>query len=215
DLLSWILQHPADHAVLFNETIDQNVQGKPHSQRKKEINAVIANAIFHEDKQYGESYASHPARFASAVASRLVTLKNKYRQHASRFKSTSEGINPNNPSYQNLQEQVLAEFLFWEECDQLWHGNPTYDARVFNATLGANWTGDFLSIIKSGGTTAPLAQDSAQLQDQGDAVDYPAPSTTANWDSDPNISMDVEEKEDRESGDEQRSEGGILPEGLL
>ncbi|KAI6096264.1 hypothetical protein EDD16DRAFT_1528132, partial [Pisolithus croceorrhizus] len=72
DLLAWILQHPADHAVLFNETMDQNVQGKPHSWRKKEINAVIADAIFHEDGQYGASYASQPARFALAVASRLV-----------------------------------------------------------------------------------------------------------------------------------------------
>ncbi|KIK18079.1 hypothetical protein PISMIDRAFT_110152, partial [Pisolithus microcarpus 441] len=138
DLLSWILRHPADRAVLFNETMDQNVQGKPHSWRKKDINAVIADAIFRQDRQYGESYASHPAK-----------LKNKYRQHVSRFKSTGEGVNPNNPNYRNLHEQVLAEFPFWEECDQLWHGNPTYDARVFNATPGANRTGDFLTIIKS------------------------------------------------------------------
>ncbi|KAI6004885.1 hypothetical protein EDD15DRAFT_2359801 [Pisolithus albus] len=199
NLLFWILQHPADHAVLFNETIDQNVQGKPHSHRKKEINAVITNAIFWEDKQYGESYASHPARFASVVASHLVTyifpsplhndslhlvnrLKNKYRRHASRFKSIGEGINPNNPSYQNLHEQVLAEFPFWEECNQLWHGNPTYDARVFNATPRANWMGDFLSIIKRGGTTTPPTQDSAQLQDQGDVVAHLASSTMPNWD---------------------------------
>ncbi|KIK15947.1 hypothetical protein PISMIDRAFT_36119, partial [Pisolithus microcarpus 441] len=111
---------------------------KPHSRRKKDINAVIADAIFHQDRQYGESYASHPAK-----------LKNKYRQHVSRFKSTGEGVNPNNPNYQNLHEQVLTEFPFWEECDQLWHGNPMYDARVFNATPGANRTGDFLTIIKS------------------------------------------------------------------
>ncbi|KAI6001854.1 hypothetical protein EDD15DRAFT_2361182 [Pisolithus albus] len=146
DLLSWILQHPADRAVLFNETMDHNVQGKPHSQRKKDINAVIADAIFCQDRQYGESYTSHPAKFASAVASRL----NKYHQHASRFKSTGEGVNPNNPNYRNLHEQVLAEFPFWEECD-------------------------FLTIIKSRGTTAPPAcdhtQDQDQDQDQDDAFE--------------------------------------------
>ncbi|KAI6004783.1 hypothetical protein EDD15DRAFT_2359614 [Pisolithus albus] len=166
DLLSWILQHPANRAVLFNETMDHNVQGKPHSRRKKDINAVIADAIFRQDRQYGESYASHPAKFASAVASCLVILKNKYRQHASRFKSTGEGVNPNNPNYRNLHEQVLAEFPFWEECDQLWHSNPAYDARVFNATPGADRTGDFLTIIKSSGTTAPPACDRTQDQDQ-------------------------------------------------
>ncbi|KAI6027152.1 hypothetical protein EDC04DRAFT_2605914 [Pisolithus marmoratus] len=154
-----------DHAVLFNETIDQNTQGKPHSQRKKEINAVIADAIFHEDRQYGESYASQPAR----------------------FKSTSEGINPNNPNYQNLHKQVLVEFLFWEECDQLWQGNPTYDARVFNATPGADQMGNFLAIIKSSGTTAP-------------------PNEVIH----PNILMDVSEleEEEEEEGEADESQEG-------
>ncbi|KAI5984132.1 hypothetical protein EDD15DRAFT_2375486 [Pisolithus albus] len=41
DLLTWILQHPADHAILFNETMDENTLGKPLSRRKKDINAVI------------------------------------------------------------------------------------------------------------------------------------------------------------------------------
>ncbi|KAI6018739.1 hypothetical protein PISMIDRAFT_15890 [Pisolithus microcarpus 441] len=181
--------------------MDQNVQGKPHSRRKKDINAVIADAIFRQDRQYRESYASHPAKFASAVASRLVILKNKYRQHVSRFKSTGEGINPNNPNYWNLHEQVLAEFPFWEECDQLWHGNPTYDARVFNATPGANRTGDFLTIIKSGGTTAPPACDRTQDQDQGDVVEYPGSSTNTDWDPDPNIPMDASEQEEEEEGE--------------
>ncbi|KAI6046869.1 hypothetical protein EDC04DRAFT_2887356 [Pisolithus marmoratus] len=198
DLLSWILRHPADHAVLFNETMDQNIQGKPHSRRKKDINAIIADAIFHQDRQYGESYASHPAKFALAVASRLVILKNKYQQHASRFKSTGEGVNPNNPNYWNLHEQVLTEFPFWEECDQLWHGNPTYDARVFNATPGANRTGDFLTIIKSGGTTAPPTCDRTQDQDQDDAVEYPGSSANADWEPDPNIPMDAFEQEEEE-----------------
>ncbi|KIK13095.1 hypothetical protein PISMIDRAFT_18234 [Pisolithus microcarpus 441] len=181
--------------------MDQNVQGKPHSRRKKDINAVIADAIFRQDRQYGESYASHPAKFASAVASCLITLKNKYRQHVSRFKSTGEGINPNNPNYRNLHKQVLAEFPFWEECDQLWHGNPTYDARVFNVTPGANQTGDFLTIIKSGGTTAPPACDHTQDQDQGNVVEYPGSSTNADWDPDLNIPMDASEQEEEEEGE--------------
>ncbi|KAI6118063.1 hypothetical protein F5141DRAFT_1061735 [Pisolithus sp. B1] len=62
DLLTWILQHPADHAILFNEMMDEEIQGKPHSQCKKDINAVITETIFCHDRQYGESYAAHPAR---------------------------------------------------------------------------------------------------------------------------------------------------------
>ncbi|KAI6046544.1 hypothetical protein EDC04DRAFT_2597986 [Pisolithus marmoratus] len=211
DLLAWILQHPADCAVLFNETIDQNTQGKPHSWRKKEINAVIADAIFHEDRQYGESYASQPARFASAVASHLVILKNKYQQHASRFKSTGEGINPNNLNYQNLHKQVLVEFPFWEECNQLWHGNPTYDARVFNATPGANQMGNFLAIIKSSGTTAPPVCNKSQVQEQGDPVGGPGSSMNTNWDPNPNILMDASEleEEEEEEGEADESQRGI------
>ncbi|KAI6046203.1 hypothetical protein EDC04DRAFT_2888353 [Pisolithus marmoratus] len=197
DLLAWILQHPADQAVLFNEMMDQNVQGKPHSQRKKDINAVITDAIFHEDRQYGESYASQPARFASVVASHLIM-----------FKSTSEGINPNNLNYQNLHEQVLAEFPFWEECDQLWHGNPTYNARVFNTTPGADWMGDFLAIIKSGRTTTPPVCNNSQVQEQGDAVGYPTSSTNTNWDPDPNILMDVPEQEEEEEGETDEGQEG-------
>ncbi|KAI6095409.1 hypothetical protein F5141DRAFT_1068390 [Pisolithus sp. B1] len=208
DLLAWILQHPADCAVLFNEMMDQNVQGKPHSWRKKEINVVIADAIFHKVGQYGALYASQPVRFASAVASCLVILKNKYQQHASRFKSTSKGINPNDPNYRNLHEQVLAEFSFWEECDQLWHGNPTYDARVFNATSGADWTGDFLTITKSGRTTAPPVCDNPQVQERGDAVSYPASSTNANWHPGPNTSMDVSEQEEEEEGEMDEGQEG-------
>ncbi|KAI6017084.1 hypothetical protein EDC04DRAFT_2902704 [Pisolithus marmoratus] len=190
--------------------IDQNTQGKPHSWRKKEINVVIADAIFHEDRQYGESYASQPARFASVVASCLVILKNKYQQHASRFKSTSEGINPNNLNYQNLHKQVLVEFPFWEECDQLWHGNPTYDARVFNTTPGADWMGDFLAIIKSGGTTAPPICDKSQVQEQGDPVGCLASSMNANWDPNPNILMDASEleEEEEEEGEADESQEG-------
>ncbi|KAI6114204.1 hypothetical protein F5141DRAFT_1062682 [Pisolithus sp. B1] len=168
DLLTWILQHLADCAIQFNETMDEEIQGKPHSQCKKDINAVIAETIFRHDRQYGESYAAHPAR-----------LKNKYHQHASKFKSTGKGISPDDPNHQNLHEKVLAEFPFWDECDQLWHGNPSYNARVFNATPGTNQTVDFLSIIKHGGTMSVPASGSSQVQDQDDTIvedfHYPCP----------------------------------------
>ncbi|KIK19861.1 hypothetical protein PISMIDRAFT_13352 [Pisolithus microcarpus 441] len=177
--------------------MDQNIQGKPHSWRKKEINTILTDAIFREDRQYGELYTSQPAR-----------LKNKYRQHASRFKSTGKGINPNNPNYWNLHEQILTEFPFWEECDQLWHGNPTYDARVFNVTPGANQMSNFLAIIKSGRTTAPPVCKNSQVQEQGDAVGYLNSSANANWDPDPNVLMDVSEQEEEEEGEVDEGQEG-------
>ena len=42
----------------------------------------------------------------------------------------------------------------------MWCGNPTYNARQFNATPGINRTEDFLSIINRSGSTAPVAHTS-------------------------------------------------------
>ncbi|KAL4064224.1 hypothetical protein V8B97DRAFT_1920140 [Scleroderma yunnanense] len=45
------------------------------------------------------------------------------------------------------------------------HGNPTYDACLFNPTPSTNQSGNFLSIIKHGrATTAPTLSGSAQGQ---------------------------------------------------
>ncbi|KAI6118137.1 hypothetical protein F5141DRAFT_1212028 [Pisolithus sp. B1] len=106
-----------------------------------------------------------------------------------------------------IVEQVLTEFPFWEECDQLWHGNLSYDARVFNASPGAHWTGDFLTLIKSGGATAPPACDDFQAQDQSDAVDYPGSSANANWDPNTNNLMDAVEQEEEEGKKDEGWEG--------
>ncbi|KAI6003451.1 hypothetical protein F5J12DRAFT_783522 [Pisolithus orientalis] len=158
ELLTWLWENPADCAILFNERRDQSALGnaRPHACRKKEINAVITQVIFSKDLVYGAVYVTQTERFASAVGSHLASLKAKYQQQASRFKSTGEGINPNNPAYSNLLEEVIAEFPFWEECNHMWHGNPTYDARLFNPAPGTNWTGDFLSIMNQGGTTVTV-----------------------------------------------------------
>ncbi|KAI6002560.1 hypothetical protein EDC04DRAFT_2611825 [Pisolithus marmoratus] len=222
-------KHLADHAVLFNKTVDENILGKPHS-RWKDINTVIANTIFHHDRQYGESYTAHPAKFVTAVASHLVILKNK-------FKSTGKGISPNDPNHQNLHhtcslslssclcsllafnlEKVLAEFPFWDECDQLWCGNPAYDARVFNATPGTNQTSDFLSIIKHGRTTSVPASSSSQVQGQDNVTaedpNYPCPPLDADPVLEHDFFEDKLEQEEEEEGrmDEIGSVGQAVPE---
>ncbi|KAI6033244.1 hypothetical protein F5J12DRAFT_888167 [Pisolithus orientalis] len=158
ELLTWLWENPADDAILFNERRDQSALGnaRPHACHKKDINAVITQVIFSKDLVYGAVYVTQTERFASAVGSHLASLKAKYWQQASRFKSTSEGIDPNNPAYSNLLEEVVTEFPFWEECNCMWHGNPTYDARLFNPAPGTNWMGDFLSIVNQGGTTVTV-----------------------------------------------------------
>ncbi|KAL4067080.1 hypothetical protein V8B97DRAFT_1919293 [Scleroderma yunnanense] len=113
-----------------------------------------------------KTYALQPGKFASVVGSQLAILKTKYQHHAARFKSTEEGINPNDPECcWNLLEQVTVKFLFWVDCNCMWHSNPTYDACLFNPTPSTNQSGDFLSIIKHGGATAaPTPSGSTQGQ---------------------------------------------------
>ncbi|KAI6009056.1 hypothetical protein EDC04DRAFT_2610774 [Pisolithus marmoratus] len=159
-LLSWLLDNPADHAILFNEKKDQTGQGdtmKPHAQRKRDIHRVIAHIIFANDIKYGEKYATNPGKFTTAVSGCLTSLKSKCQQQASRFKST---------------EKVIAEFPFWEKCHLVWHGNPSYDARLFDATPGTNQTGDFLAIIRSGGSMVTPADAGQQygLNEQDDTL---------------------------------------------
>ena len=75
-LLSWLWDNLADCAVLFNERKDSNTQGssaKPHGRHKKDINAVIARVIFHQDIVYGAVYNNGPEKFVSVVGSHLAT----------------------------------------------------------------------------------------------------------------------------------------------
>ncbi|KAI6124677.1 hypothetical protein EV401DRAFT_2068717 [Pisolithus croceorrhizus] len=142
-LLSWLLENPADHAILFNEKKDQTGQGntaKPHAQQKKDIHVIIANFLFNSNLKYGDKYAANPSKFTSAMSTCLT-----------RFKSTGEGISPDDPYHQNLREKVITEFPFWQQCDLMWHGNPSYDTKLFDVAPGTNQTGNFLSIIKNSG----------------------------------------------------------------
>ena len=74
-LLSWLLDHPADHTILFNENKGSESQGgtaKPHAQRKQDIKAIIAKVIFEKDEKYGDTYAQQPAKFVTAVGNCLT-----------------------------------------------------------------------------------------------------------------------------------------------
>ncbi|KIK14156.1 hypothetical protein PISMIDRAFT_17491 [Pisolithus microcarpus 441] len=211
-LLLWLLDNPADRAILFNEKKDQVAQGnavKPHAQRKKDIHAVIASFLFSSDPKYGDKYTANPGKFASAVNARLTSLKAKYRQQASRFKSTGEGISPDDPHHQNLREKVIAEFPFWEQCDLMWHGNPSYNAKLFDAAPGTNRTSDFLSIIKNSGRIASSAGQQDESSEHHDNIPAPAEDPGVNQD-DPNpptdVTMSEQEREEVEEEEEEEDE---------
>ena len=76
-LVSWILNHPADHHILFHDCLSNtsqlNVSDKPSGKNKKDVSAVIAKHIFEHDHIYAALYQSDPNRFATSVINRLTT----------------------------------------------------------------------------------------------------------------------------------------------
>ncbi|KIJ11242.1 hypothetical protein PAXINDRAFT_157369 [Paxillus involutus ATCC 200175] len=184
-LLAWLLERPADRAVLFydkssgeSSSISTNARATGH--HKKDIYPIIAKELFEKDATYSSAYASQPDKFASAVQSRLSTLKTKYRAQCNRFKATGAGVKPGDPAYQNLKsfitENVLQAFPHFEDCDALWRGIPSYNTRPFDSAPSTNWTSDFLSMIHCGAATTPSrrptvqdihnCQDAPEVQDQ-------------------------------------------------
>ncbi|KIK14093.1 hypothetical protein PISMIDRAFT_17532 [Pisolithus microcarpus 441] len=198
-LLLWLLDNPADRAILFNEKKDQVAQGnavKPHAQQKKDIHAVIASFLFSSDPKYGDKYTANPGKFASTVNAHLTSLKAKYQQQASRFKSTGEGISPNDLHHQNLQEKVITEFPFWEQCNLMWHSNPSYNAKLFDAAPGTNQTSNFLSIIKNSGCITSSAGQQDESSEHHDNIPTPAEDPGVNQDDpDPPANVTMSEQE--------------------
>jgi hypothetical protein len=76
-LLSWLLERPADRAILFYDksSVESSTptDTRASGRHKKDIYPVIAKALFEKDPTYGMAYASQPEKFASAVQSRLST----------------------------------------------------------------------------------------------------------------------------------------------
>ena len=70
NLLSWLLNHPEDRTILFNES--KGGTTKSQAREKNRIKAIIASVVFKEDDTYREAYSQHPERFAVAVNSRLM-----------------------------------------------------------------------------------------------------------------------------------------------
>ncbi|KIN96524.1 hypothetical protein M404DRAFT_105014, partial [Pisolithus tinctorius Marx 270] len=142
-LLSWLLQHPADRAVLFSSAKQRSAQegsaslGKPHGRTKKEIHAVVAKVLFANDPEYCSGYEMQPEK-----------LKKRYREQLDRFKSTGGGIIPGDARYPNLLVDAIAHFPWFEECDQMWRGIPSIDTQPQNSTPGLDRAGNFLAIIQ-------------------------------------------------------------------
>ena len=132
-LISWLLKHPADWAVLFyDKTTNEGAStGRRMSgNSKKAVHAKIAQHLFAEDTIYKDVYAAHTSteKFPASVNSHLITyrhlfllfpllidcnrVKKKYRTQAAHFWLIGEGVEviDDHPTYTNLISMYLHSF---------------------------------------------------------------------------------------------------------
>ncbi|KAG1856334.1 hypothetical protein DFJ58DRAFT_727166 [Suillus subalutaceus] len=127
-----------EHLDIYQLKIDKgkksqpNDDGPPSGSDKGKIYAVIAKHIFQKDEMYKSMYAEDQAKFTQAVGNHLTYLKGKYKTNHTRFKQTGAGINPEDPGAAvNLLAQVLNDFPWYEDLDEIWRDNPAYAAKTF------------------------------------------------------------------------------------
>ncbi|KAI6036710.1 hypothetical protein BKA83DRAFT_4511324 [Pisolithus microcarpus] len=152
-LIHWLLNHAADRHILFHDkNTGQSSSApppaagdKPSGRNKKEVRLAIAKCIFEDDPMYGEQYATNPDKFQLCVMNRLVTLKEKYREHAKSLKQTGGGVAPGTEN--NLCEAITKTFPYFDDLDLIWKGNPSFDARPFMSDQQKNRAEEMLALI--------------------------------------------------------------------
>ncbi|KAG1812014.1 hypothetical protein EV424DRAFT_1542320 [Suillus variegatus] len=138
--ISKIRTHPADRRILFYEGKKSHTSydGPPSGSDKGKIHAIIAKHIFENNEIYQSMYAEDQMKFTQAVGNCLTYLKGKYKTHRARFKQTGAGVNPEEPGAAvNLLAQVLSDFPWYEDLDEIWRDNPAYAAKTFSSAPGA------------------------------------------------------------------------------
>ncbi|KIJ61033.1 hypothetical protein HYDPIDRAFT_169926 [Hydnomerulius pinastri MD-312] len=79
-----------------------------------------------------------------------------------------------------FSEEVKAQFIWWEECNQMWWGHLAINSQPVSSDPGINCSKDFLSLIQCNGGAAGTGAASQptsgvtadriehDLEDQGD-----------------------------------------------
>ncbi|KAG1882025.1 hypothetical protein C8R48DRAFT_667719 [Suillus tomentosus] len=132
-LVQFLDTYPADCCVLFNEPKKSHdpaiSEPDPSGSQKNHIWAVIAEVIFEKDVEYKNAYAEDKHKF-----------------------TTSAGINPlDAASAQNLREQVLINFPWFDILDKLWKSNLVFAPKMISSMLGVDHTANMAALTQGKG----------------------------------------------------------------
>ncbi|KAG1820425.1 uncharacterized protein BJ212DRAFT_1297821 [Suillus subaureus] len=104
--------------------------------------------VFQNDHEHNELYAEEPAKFMQAMSNCLTYLRNKYKKLCSRFLQTGVGIDPSQPNAgNNLLEQVISQFPWYEALNEIWKNNPAYAPKMFLSAPGADHLGGMIVLM--------------------------------------------------------------------
>ncbi|KIN98422.1 hypothetical protein M404DRAFT_97961, partial [Pisolithus tinctorius Marx 270] len=131
-LVQWLLSHPANCRILFS---DKNSGDLPPSlsststerlvgHNKKEVQAMITQAIFEDDSIYKDMYTASAAKFQ-------VSMGNQCR-----------GLCVHT-------DVVLNNFPWYDNLHSIWPGNPSFDPKPFNSEPNKNYAEGFLAVIQN------------------------------------------------------------------
>ncbi|KAG1790238.1 uncharacterized protein HD556DRAFT_1491298, partial [Suillus plorans] len=148
--------HPADCRVLFNESKKSRdpaiSEPDPSGSQKNHIWAAIAEVIFEKDEEYKDAYAEDKHKFTVAVSNRITHLRNKYKKQHARFHQTGAGINPLDAAgAQNLREQVLIDFPWFDILDKLWKSNPVFALKTISSVPGVDHAANMAALTQGKG----------------------------------------------------------------
>lgn len=143
-LVEWLVQHPADCAILFNGKLDD--LGPPSGKNKQEVNAAIAQSIFgHEEK-----YATHPDKYRDLVMSRINHLEKEWHVLYKKLHSTGAGVHPlDGDADPNLHAEIIREFPWFDDLNSVWGSNLSFAPLVVSSQPGVDHAAHFFSLVRS------------------------------------------------------------------
>ncbi|KAG1787879.1 uncharacterized protein HD556DRAFT_1448385 [Suillus plorans] len=133
--------------------------------------------VSEKDGEYEMLYSEGPAKFMQAMLNRLTYLRNKYKKLHGRFSKTSMDIDPSQPNTSNnLLEQVISEFPWYEVLNGIWKNNPTYAPKTFLSAPGADHASDMIALtLKCKGKQVYIPPSEAEDETM-ETTDDPSPA---------------------------------------
>ncbi|KAH7921326.1 hypothetical protein BV22DRAFT_1019554, partial [Leucogyrophana mollusca] len=153
-LIEWCKANEAHRIALFSDSTkdakDAGRDKRTPQKTKVYYYQLIAQAVFAEDEDSNIklAYKNKPEAFSKPIATRLATLKRKYKKFNANLKKTGVGRMTvddlmNDPETKTLiGKWISLKFPWWTDLHGWWRDIPTYNAVAATADPGQNFASE-------------------------------------------------------------------------